>query len=186
IKADGRELDGIHQAALYLEQQNRVVQGDFVPEHERITAEGKHVIVLGGGDTGSDCIGTANRQGALSITRLEMLPSAAKHRAPNEPWSVFPKVYKNSSSHEEGCERMFNITTKQFIGENGKVSKLVAAHVDWQRGEKGQYHMIEIPGSEFELNADLVVLAMGFEHPVHDGLADDLGTKYDPRGNIAV
>ncbi len=186
LNVEGRELDGIHQAALYLEQQNRTVQGDHIPGDERITAAGKHVIVIGGGDTGSDCIGTANRQGALSITQLEILPAYPKERAPNEPWPVFPRLYKNSSSHEEGCERMFCITTKKLSGENGKVKSLLAAKVEWTRGDKGQYQMNEIPGSEFELPADLVVLAMGFEHPVHEWLLDGLGTKYDPRGNVSA
>jgi glutamate synthase (NADPH) small chain len=186
IPVEGRELDGIHQATLYLEQQNRVVHGDPIRESERITAVNRHVIVLGGGDTGSDCIGTANRQGAESITQLEILPAPPKQRAPNEPWPLFPKVYKNSSSHEEGCERMFNITTKKFYGENGKVTGLLAARVEWQRGANGQYQMNEVPGSEFDLKADLVVLAMGFEHPVHEGLVDNFGVKFDPRGNIAV
>ncbi len=186
IQVEGRDLDGIHQATVYLEQQNRVVHGDPVPEHERISAVHRHVVVIGGGDTGSDCIGTANRQGALSITQLEILPSAPTQRARNEPWPLFPKLYKTSSSHEEGCERMFNTTTKRFFGENGRVSKLLAARVEWTRGENGQYRMAELPGSEFELQADLVILAMGFEHAVHEGLVNSFGVKFDPRGNIAV
>jgi glutamate synthase (NADPH) small chain len=186
IQVEGRALDGIHQATIYLEQQNRVVHGDPVPEAERITAVNRHVVVIGGGDTGSDCIGTANRQGALSITQLEILPAAPKQRSPNEPWPVFPKLYKTTSSHEEGCQRMFNTTTKQFYGDNGKVTGLLAARVEWTRGDNGQYGMAELPGSEFELQADLVVLAMGFEHAVHEGLVNDFGLKFDPRGNIAV
>ncbi len=186
IRVEGRELEGIYQAAMYLEQQNRVVHGDPVPEEDRITAVNRHVVVLGGGDTGSDCIGTANRQGALSITQLEILPPAPKQRAANEPWPVYPKLYKTSSSHNEGCERMFNVTTRKFIGEHGKVSSLLAALVEWQRGDNGQYRMAELPGSEFELQADLVVLAMGFEHAVHEGLVNALGVQYDARGNIGV
>ena len=186
IPVEGRELNGIHQATIFLEQQNRLVSGDYIPNEERISAYYKHVIVLGGGDTGSDCIGTSNRQGARSITQIEILPPAPVTRAENEPWPVFPKLYKNSSSHEEGCERMFNVTTKKFIGENGKVTGLLAAKVEWQRDEKGQFKMVEVPGSEFELPADLVVLAMGFEHVVHEGMVDAFGVDYSSRGNIAV
>src|SRR5262249_25573992 len=164
LNIEGRDLDGIHQATLYLEQQNRVVAGEVIPDCERITALGKHAVVIGGGDTGSDCIGTANRQGAMSVTQLELLPPPPKKRSPNEPWPSFPKIFKTSSSHEEGCERLFNISTKQFIGENGAVKKLVACQVEWQKDEKGQYKMAEVPDSQFDLEADLVVLAMGFEH----------------------
>lgn len=184
INVEGRDLDGIHQATLYLEQQNRTVSGDVIPD--QIMARDKHVIVLGGGDTGSDCIGTANRQGARSITQIEILPPAPATRAENEPWPVFPKLYKTTSSHEEGCERMFNVTTKKFFGENGKITGLLAAQVEWQKDEKGQFKMVEVPGSEFEVKADLVVLAMGFEHVVHEGLVDALGVDYNSRGNIAV
>jgi glutamate synthase (NADPH/NADH) small chain len=186
LPVEGRQLAGIHQATVYLEQQNRLVAGDPIPEPHRISAAGKHVIVLGGGDTGSDCIGTANRQGARSITQIEILPAAPGTRSENEPWPLFPKLFKTTSSHEEGCERMFNVATRKFIGENGHVNKLVAGRVEWQRGDNGQYTMIEIPGSEFELDAELVVLAMGFEHPVHDGLIDGLGVKCNNRGNVAV
>jgi glutamate synthase (NADPH/NADH) small chain len=186
LPIEGRELAGIHQATVYLEQQNRIVAGDPIPEQDRISAAGRHVIVLGGGDTGSDCIGTANRQGAKSITQIEILPAPPGTRSENEPWPLFPKLFKTTSSHEEGCERMFNVATRRFIGENGHVKKLVAGRVEWQRGDNGQYRMIELPGSEFELDADLVVLAMGFEHPVHDGLIDGLGVKCNNRGNVAV
>jgi glutamate synthase (NADPH/NADH) small chain len=186
ITVEGRELAGIHQATLFLEQQNRLVSGDTIPDSERISANFKHVIVLGGGDTGSDCIGTANRQGARSITQIEILPPAPATRAENEPWPVFPKLYKTTSSHEEGCERLFNVTTKKFIGENGKITGLLAAKVEWQKGDNGQYKMVEVPGSEFELPADLVVLAMGFESVVHEGMVDAFGVAYDSRKNIAV
>jgi len=186
LKVEGRDLRGIYQATAYLEQQNRLVSGDRIPAHELISAEYKHVIVLGGGDTGSDCIGTANRQGARSITQLEILPSAPASRAANEPWPLFPKLYKNSSSHEEGCKRLFSVSTRRFIGENGRVKKLEAVQVEWQKGDNGQYRMVELPDTAFELEADLVVLAMGFEHVVHEGLVNDLGVKVTPRGNIAV
>jgi glutamate synthase (NADPH) small chain len=186
LPVEGRDLAGIHQATWYLEQQNRLVAGDLIPMEERINAAGKHVIVLGGGDTGSDCIGTANRQHAQSITQIEILPAPPGTRAENEPWPVFPKIFKTTSSHEEGCERMFNVATRRFIGENGHVKKIVAGQVEWKRGDNGQYKMIELPGTEFELDADLVVLAMGFESPVHDELINPLGVKVNNRGNIAV
>jgi glutamate synthase (NADPH/NADH) small chain len=186
IRVEGRDLDGIHQATIYLEQSNRRVAGDVIPDAERIDAYQKHVIVIGGGDTGSDCIGTANRQGAKSITQIEILPPAPKTRAANEPWPIFAKVYKNTSSHEEGCERLFNISTQKFVGEKGKVTKLLCTQVEWQKDEKGQYKMVNVPDSEFELPADLVVLAMGFEHLVHEGLADAFGIDYTNRGNAAV
>lgn len=186
IRVEGRELDGIHQAMIYLEQSNRRVAGDVIPEAELIDADQKHVVVIGGGDTGSDCIGTANRQGARSITQIEILPPAPVTRAPNEPWPIFAKVYKNTSSHEEGCERLFNISTQKFVGEDGKVTRLLCNQVEWQKNDKGQFQMVNVPGSEFELQADLVVLAMGFEHLVHEGLADAFGIEYTSRGNVAV
>ncbi|HVO41431.1 MAG TPA: glutamate synthase subunit beta, partial [Aggregatilineales bacterium] len=186
LPIEGRDLQGIYQATVYLEQQNRVVAGEKIPADERISAAYKHVVVIGGGDTGSDCIGTANRQGARSITQIEILPPAPRTRAENEPWPIFAKVYKNTSSHEEGCERLFNITTQKFIGENGEVRKLLSSRVEWKRDEKGQYRMSAIPGTEFELDADLVILAMGFEHVVHEGLVDAFGLTCNPRGNIAV
>jgi glutamate synthase (NADPH) small chain len=186
INVPGRELDGIHQATDYLEQSNRRVAGDVIPVEERIDANQKHVVVIGGGDTGSDCIGTANRQGAKSITQIEILPPAPKSRAANEPWPIFAKVYKQTSSHEEGCERLFNISTQQFVGEGGKVKKMLCVQVEWQKDEKGQYKMVNVPGTEFELQADLVVLAMGFEHLVQEGLANDFGINYTTRGNAAV
>jgi glutamate synthase (NADPH/NADH) small chain len=186
IRVEGRELDGIHQAMYYLEQSNRRVAGDEIPESTVIDAYQKHVVVIGGGDTGSDCIGTANRQGAKSITQIEILPALPASRAPNEPWPIFARVYKNTSSHEEGCERMFNISTQKFVGEDGKVTKLLCNQVEWQKDEKGQFKMVNVPGSDFELEAELVVLAMGFEHLVHEGLADAFGITYTARGNAAV
>jgi len=186
ITVEGRDLIGIHQATRYLEQQNRLNAGDIIPDAERITAYRKHVVVIGGGDTGSDCIGTANRQGALDITQIEILPPAPKTRAPNEPWPIFAKVYKNTSSHEEGCTRLFNISTQNFVGEDGHVKKMLCNEVEWKKDEKGQYQMVNVPGTDFEIQADLVVLAMGFESVVHTGLADAFGVKYNSRGNIAI
>lgn len=182
----GRELEGIYLAMQYLGLQNRAVRGNSIPPDDRITAHHKHVVVIGGGDTGSDCVGTANRQGAHSITQIELLPASPHIRAAHEPWPLWPKLYKTSSSQEEGCERLFSVLTKRFIGENGHVRKLDAVQVEWKSSSNGHQPMIEIPGTEFELQADLVLLALGFEHVVHNGLVTDLKLKLNQRGNIAV
>jgi glutamate synthase (NADPH/NADH) small chain len=183
---EGRELGGIHFAVKYLSQQNRIVRGDRIPENKLIKALDRHVVVIGGGDTGSDCVGSANRQGARSITQLEILPKPPERRAESEPWPLWPKLLRYSSSHEEGCERMWNVLTKRFIGEGGRVKKISAAAVEWERDVNGDYRMHEIPGSDFEIEADLVFLAMGFTHVVHGGLIGDIGVDLDSRGNIAI
>ncbi len=182
----GRELKGIHQSLDYLVQQNHVVKGDTIPEDDIIRAYDKNVVVIGGGDTGSDCVGTSNRQGARSITQLELLPKPAEHRTEKEPWPLWPKVLKTSSSHEEGCERMWNVSTKKFIGEQGRIKQISAVNVEWSTGPGGNPVMNEVPGSEFTLDADLVLLAMGFIHPVHTGLMKELGLELDGRGNIRI
>jgi glutamate synthase (NADPH/NADH) small chain len=186
LPIEGRELDGVHFAMEFLGQQNRVNSGVDVPPHERIDARDKHVVVIGGGDTGSDCIGTANRQGARSVTQLEILPQPPTSRPPSEPWPLWPRLYKISDSHQEGCERLFSVATQQFHGENGRVTGLSAVQVSWEKDENGRYQMREIPLSGFELKADLVLLAMGFVHVMHDGLVEQLGVELDGRGNIAV
>lgn len=186
LPIDGRELNGIHFALDLLEQQNRLVRGDQIPADELISAEGKHVIVIGGGDTGSDCVGTSNRQGAKSVTQLEILPQPPTSRLPSQPWPTWPNIYKTSSSHEEGCERMFSVSTRQFIGENGQVKRLEAVNIVWQQDENGRYSFEEIPATQFELDADLVLLAMGFVHVVKGGLIADLGVDLDARGNVIV
>jgi glutamate synthase (NADPH/NADH) small chain len=186
LPVEGRSLDGIHFALDFLGQQNQVNAGASIPPGERISAQGKHVVVIGGGDTGSDCIGTAHRQGAKSVTQLEILPQPPTSRLPSEPWPTWPKLYKISDSHEEGCERMFSVATQRFYGEEGRVSGLAAVQVSWEKDENGRYQMREIPLSGFELEADLVLLAMGFVHVMHDGLVEQLGVELDGRGNIAV
>ncbi|MBN1428245.1 MAG: glutamate synthase subunit beta [Anaerolineae bacterium] len=185
LTIEGRELRGVHQAVDYLEQQNRVVRGERIPINQRITAVGKHVVVIGGGDTGSDCVGTANRQGAIRVTQIELLPEPPGKRPPHEPWPLWARLYKTSSSHEEGCERLFSVSTRKFMAGKGRVGRLAATRVDWQE-DNGRYRMVEIHGSEFELETDLVLLAMGFEHVVHEGLVDEMGLALSPRGNIAV
>jgi len=183
---EGRELDGIHQAVEYLEQQNRIVAGDAPAGEDRISAARKHVVVIGGGDTGSDCIGTAIRQGARSVTQLEILPAPPRTRPDTLPWPLWPKVYKTTSSHEEGCERLFGASTRRFTGESGGIRRLCVVRVDWDTDENGRYRMAERPGSEFDLEADLVILALGFEHTVHEGLVHDLGVQLSARGDVAV
>jgi glutamate synthase (NADPH/NADH) small chain len=182
LDVPGRHLDGIHFAMDFLPLQNKRVAGDSgVPP---FTAQDKHVLVIGGGDTGSDCVGTSNRHGARSVTQFELLPQPPAHENKELTWPYWPLKLRTSSSHEEGCDRDWAVTTKAFRGENGKVQALVAARVEWKKDDKGQMKMVEIPGSEFELRADLVLLAMGYLHPVHTGMLDELGVDYDSRGNV--
>ncbi|MDR1240008.1 MAG: glutamate synthase subunit beta [Treponema sp.] len=182
LSAPGREYSGIVQALDYLSLQNRVLGGEH-PGLEPITAFGKRVVVIGGGDTGSDCVGTANRQGASSVTQIEVLPKPPEHRPPEEPWPLWPKVLKTSSSHLEGGERLWSVNTKAFTSKDGAVKSISACRVDWAQKE-GRWVMAEIPGSEFEIPADLILLAMGFTHVVQGGIVDALGLALDSRGNI--
>jgi glutamate synthase (NADPH/NADH) small chain len=172
----GRELDGIHFAMDFLPQQNRRVSGEPVGDVRPILADGKHVVVIGGGDTGSDCIGTSIRQGARSVTNFEILPQPPLKENKLLTWPDWPLKLRTSSSHEEGAERDFAVMTQKFTGENGRVTKLHCVRVDDK--------IKPIPGSEFELDADLVLLAMGFVHPVHEGMVKSLGLDLDPRGNV--
>ncbi|MBL8505700.1 MAG: glutamate synthase subunit beta [Methylobacillus glycogenes] len=171
----GRELDGVHFAMDFLVAQNKVVAGDKV--EDQIFASGKHVIVIGGGDTGSDCVGTSNRHGAASVTQFELMPQPPAHENKELVWPNWPIKLRTSSSHEEGCERDWAVMTKALTGENGKVTGLTAARVEWRDGR-----MQEIPGSEFTLKADLVLLAMGFVSPLQKVL-DAFGVEKDARGN---
>ncbi|MFC1669518.1 glutamate synthase subunit beta [Spirochaetota bacterium] len=186
LQVDGRDLGGVHFAMEYLLQQNRIVRKDKIPHDELIVALDKNVVVIGGGDTGSDCVGTANRQGAKSVTQLELLPKPPPHRDKKEPWPLWPKLLKTSSSHEEGCERIWNVNTKKFIGKNGNVNKIYAVKVDWKAEEKGGHVFKEMASSGFEIDADLVILAMGFLHAEHEGIVNELDIKVDPRGNILI
>ncbi|MBP9022911.1 MAG: glutamate synthase subunit beta [Spirochaetes bacterium] len=183
LPIEGRELSGIHQALDYLTQQNKTCAGDKVCQDSLIAALDKNVLVIGGGDTGSDCVGTANRQGARKVTQIELLQMPSKTRTDSEPWPLWPRLHKTSSSHEEGCERLWCISSKKFIGENGKVKKVLACKVEWVN-ENGRFNMKEVPGSEFEIEADLVLLAMGFVHVVQKDFVNELGLKLDARGNI--
>jgi len=175
LPVPGRELDGVHFAMDFLRPQNKVVAGDKVPN--QIMATNKHVVVIGGGDTGSDCVGTSNRHGAVSITQFEVMPQPPEKENKNLVWPNWPLKLRTSSSHEEGCERDWSITTKELIGENGKVTALKGAKVEWKDGK-----MVEVPGSEFTIKADLVLLAMGFVSPMQKVL-DAFGVEKDARGN---
>jgi glutamate synthase (NADPH/NADH) small chain len=178
LPVPGRELKGIHFAMDYLPQQNRRVSGETPIEAEPILAAGKHVVVIGGGDTGSDCIGTAFRQGALSVTNFEIMPQPPLHENKMLTWPDWPFKLRTSSSHEEGVERDFAVMTTKFTGENGEVKKLHCVRVDGK--------MKPIPGSEFDVAADLVLLAMGFVHPLHEGMIKGLKLALDQRGNVSA
>ena len=184
LPVEGRDLKGIYFAMDFLTQQNRVVAGQEFSESERIFAKDKNVLVIGGGDTGSDCVGTSNRHKAKLVSQIEIMPKPGVDREFDNPWPYWPYVLKTSSSHEEGCERGWSLTTKRFIGENGHVKQVEVVEVKWEKDPSGRQVMTEVPGSNKIINADLVFLAMGFVHPVHEGLVKDLGVELDPRGNV--
>jgi glutamate synthase (NADPH/NADH) small chain len=183
----GHELEGIHFAMDFLRQQNRLVAGDSLEDSllPRISAEGKHVIVIGGGDTGSDCVGTSNRQGALSVTQIEILPMPPSSRPIHQPWPYWPMKLRTSTSHEEGCERYWSVSAKAFLGAEGKVQKIKTVEVDFQKNEEtGAGRFVEIAGTEKEWPADLVLLALGFVSPETYGVVEEFGLEKDLRGNI--
>jgi len=180
----GRELDGVHFAMDFLTQQNRRVAGEPLRSNREILATGKHVVVIGGGDTGSDCVGTSNRQGAASVTQLEILPKPPEREDKALAWPGWPLKLRTSISHDEGCERDWSVLTKNFRGRDGKVEALELVRVRWDQDAAGRMTMHEIPGSEFELKVDLVLLAMGFVHPARAGLIESLGVALDARGNV--
>ena len=185
LPVPGRELEGVHFAMNFLPQQNKRVAGDEVPN--QLTATGKHVVVIGGGDTGSDCVGTSIRQGALSVTQFELMSRPPEEENRPLTWPNWPMRLRTSSSQEEGCERDWAVGTKAFLGENGKLKKLRANRVDWSKDPvSGQMKMTEIAGSEFEIPADLVLLAMGYVHPIQTGLLQQLGVALDGRGNVSA
>ncbi len=185
LPVPGRELPGVHFAMEFLTQQNRRVAGTNTPQGAEIMATDKHVIVIGGGDTGSDCVGTSNRHGAASVTQLELMPEPPEKENKALTWPDWPLKLRTSSSHQEGVERDFAVMTKSFTaGPDGRVSALNGVRLEWQPNDKGGMEMVEVPGSEFTLKADLVLLAMGFVHPIHDGMIEAMGVDLDPRGNI--
>lgn len=179
----GRELKGVHFAMELLTQQTRRVLGDSIPEENAILATGRRVVVIGGGDTGSDCIGTSARHGATHITQLEILPKPPEKENKATTWPNWPNKLRTSSSHQEGCQREWAVATKEFRGENGVLKEILCIRVEWTN-QNGRWVMNEIPGSEFTLQADMAFLAMGFEHPVHEGMLNELAPKLDARGNV--
>jgi glutamate synthase (NADPH/NADH) small chain len=194
MSLEGRDLKGIHFAMDFLPQQNRRNEGDTIPEDISITAKGKNVLIIGGGDTGSDCVGTSLRQGAKNVYQFELLPQPPGERSDDNPWPQWPKVFRVSSSHEEANEREgkkkiteYCVSTKKFSGKDGKVSAVHAVKIEFgdPDPETGRQQMREVPGSEFELDVELVLLAMGFVHPIHEGMLVELGMELDARGNVA-
>jgi glutamate synthase (NADPH/NADH) small chain len=176
----GRELKGVHFAMDYLTQQNKRNAGIPLNE-EPITAKGKRVVIIGGGDTGSDCLGTTHRQGCIEVHQFEVLPEPPPQRATSTPWPLWPMQLRTSHAHEEGCDRQWSMSTTKFTGHNGHVTKLHGHRVAFENGK-----FVPIPNTDFEMDADLVLLAMGFTGPVKNGLLDSLGVKYDARGAVSV
>ncbi|MBL8675043.1 MAG: glutamate synthase subunit beta [Rhodospirillales bacterium] len=187
LEVPGRELAGIHFAMDFLTQQNKRVAGDDearAAPKGTLSAKGKHVVVIGGGDTGSDCIGTSNRQGAASVTQLEIMPRPPEKENKALTWPDWPLKMRTSSSHEEGAERDFAVLTKRAVGSNGRIEALECVRVDWVKDDAGRMVLKEVPGSAFQLKADLVLLAMGFVAPVHAGMIAESGVALDARGNV--
>jgi len=184
LPVPGRELEGVHFAMEYLTLQNKRCEGDAIPDEAFITARGRHVIIIGGGDTGADCLGTAHRQGAKTVTQLELLPRPPAERAPDNPWPQWPNIFRISTAHEEGGERLYAVSTQRFTGDTaGRVRVLHAVKVEMVRKD-GRVSFDPVPGSEFEIPADLVLLAMGFVGPERGPLVNDLGLKLTDRGNV--
>jgi glutamate synthase (NADPH/NADH) small chain len=185
ITPEGRELKGIHFAMEFLSQQNQLIMGETVAPETIINAKDKHVLVIGGGDTGSDCVGTSVRQGAVKVTQIEILPQPPVGKNPDTPWPNYPNILKTSSSHQEGCIRKWSLNTTKFIGANGQLTEVEVEEVEWTKDEAGRWNM-KPTGNKEIIKADLVFLALGFVHPVHEGLLEELGVNYDGRGNVAV
>ncbi|MDD4956382.1 MAG: glutamate synthase subunit beta [Candidatus Omnitrophica bacterium] len=185
IKIDGRELSGICFAMDYLSQANRRVQGDRMPSGEAMDAKGKKVVVIGGGDTGSDCVGTAHRQGAACVVQIELMPRPPECRTDEYPWPRYPLILKTSTSHEEGGQRQWSVLTKRFTGSGGVVNGLDCVNVEFEKSQAGSCPMMkEVPESGFHVDADLVLIAAGFLHPEPEGLLSELGVELDKRGNV--
>jgi glutamate synthase (NADPH/NADH) small chain len=184
LEVPGRGLDGVHFAMTFLPQQNKRNAGDDIDPDIALTAKDKHVVVIGGGDTGSDCIGTSFRQGAVSVTQLEIMPQPPEQENKELTWPNWPLKLRTSSSQEEGAERDWAVTTKSIEGKDGRVTAINCVRLEWIQDAHGAWNMEEIPGSEFQLKADLVLLAMGFVHPVFEGMLEELGVELDSRGNV--
>ena len=186
LKVPGRDLDGIHFAMEYLPQGNRRCEGDTLPEATLISAKGKRVVIIGGGDTGSDCLGTAHRQGAASVTQFELLPRPPASRTPDNPWPLWPNIFRVSTAHEEGGERDYCISTHHFSGDDRRVKRLHGVRVEFAPGPNGRPTMRELPGTEFEMDVDLVLLAMGFLGPERNTMLAQLGVTITERGTVAA
>lgn len=186
LPVPGRELKGIHPAMDFLAQQNKDNAGDTLNPSDKITAKNKRVVILGGGDTGADCLGTCHRQGAQEVRQIELLPEPPLKRSETTPWPLWPMQLRTSAAHEEGGIREWSFMTKKFSGENGQVQKLHGVRVEKIINDSGGVKFIDVPGSEFEIETDLVLLAMGFTGPKKAGLLTDLGVKTDGRGNVTV
>jgi glutamate synthase (NADPH) small chain len=185
LPAPGRKLTGVHYAMEYLTLQNKRCEGDDIDDNDFINADGKHVVIIGGGDTGADCLGTANRQGAASVHQLEIMPKPPGSRDENNPWPEWPNIYRVASAHEEGVERVYSVSTKNFIDDgNGKLKELELIKVEIKNTD-GKISIEEVPGSEFRLTADLVFLAMGFTGPEKPGMLEQLDVDLTDRGNVA-
>jgi glutamate synthase (NADPH) small chain len=185
ITPEGRDLKGIYYAMEFLSQQNQLIMNEEVASEAIINAKDKHVLVIGGGDTGSDCVGTSIRQGAVKVTQIEILPQPPADKNPDTPWPFYPNILKTSSSHKEGCTRKWSLNTNKFIGSNGQLSEVEVEEVEWTKDETGRWNM-KATGKTEIIKADLVFLALGFVHPVHEGLLTELGVDFDGRGNVAV
>jgi glutamate synthase (NADPH/NADH) small chain len=185
LTVEGADLKGVHYAMDFLTQQNKVSRGVRIPEADRILATGKNVVVIGGGDTGSDCVGTSTRQGAKSILQIEIMPKPAITRKPDNPWPFWANILRYSSSHEEGCERYWSLSTRRCIGEGGVIKQIEVVEVEWIYSN-GKMTLIEKPDTARLLETNLVLLAMGFVHCVHEGVASEFGLEFDARGNIKV
>ncbi len=186
LPIEGRNLKGVHFALEFLTQQNRVNRGENLPDNERILATDKNVLVIGGGDTGSDCVGTSNRQQASDVTQIEILPKPSKKRGSDNPWPYWPNVLRTSTSHDEGCKRYWSLNTKRFIGENGILKQTEVVEVEWNQDNAGKWQMTEKTETTRLINTDLAFLALGFVHPIHEGLVKELELELDERGNIKI
>ncbi len=186
LPVEGRDISGVHFAMDFLGQQNHINRGDEVAPEEIISAKGKNVLVIGGGDTGSDCVGTSIRQHAASVTQIEILPQPPETDNPDTPWPYWPNTLRTSSSHKEGCERRWSLATKKFIADkNGNLEGVEVVEVVWGKDDQGKFTMKEVGKPEI-IKAELVTLAMGFVSPIHEGLCDELGLDYDARGNVKI
>lgn len=186
LPVEGRELKGVYYAMDFLTQQNKRIAGEEFNQDESINAKGKKVLVIGGGDTGSDCVGTSIRQRAASVLQIEILPKPSEKRENNNPWPYWPNTLRTSSSQLEGCERRWSLSTKRIIGDNGTVKQVELVQVEWSKDQTGRWAMSEIHGTEEIIEVDIVLLSMGFTQPVHSGLLEQLGLEFDHRGNVKV